>query len=178
MTKSLNKELDRRQTAERIHDRTKHQAVDGKNWLRHTKKAAGLDEALLDGASVAQLLNIRGEYVNHIRHLESEHGLPVTKGPLRIFDRTLLNISDINNQPKLQLGIQSPGYIPNREDFETAYRMVTRLDQPVPLDAVLDQIEINANITGLELRANWRSITEGNILGWTTSLKGEKKWQK
>ncbi len=42
---------------------------------------------------------------------------------------------------------------------------------PVTVDAVLDQIEINAEKDGLVLKDNWRIITERNIEIWSNTAK-------
>jgi hypothetical protein len=62
-------------------------------------------------------------------------------------------------------------YLPDKEYSERAYKMVTRPGQPVSVDAVLDQIEINAKKDGLVLKDNWRIITERNIEIWSNTAK-------
>ena len=58
-------------------------------------------------------------------------------------------------------------YLPSKEVFELAYRMLTQLGGDVSLDAVLHQIEINAKKEGVLLKNNWRMITERNIEIWS-----------
>lgn len=67
------------------------------------------------------------------------------------------------NQP------ENSGYEPNIEDFESAYRALTRVDECGSIDAILDQIEINLTKEGHSLKSNWRMIIEENIKIW---LKG------
>ena len=57
--------------------------------------------------------------------------------------------------------------LPSKEDFESAYRVLTRLGGSVSVDAVLDQIAINALNMGIELQANWRVMTEEAIKKWS-----------
>jgi hypothetical protein len=71
-----------------------------------------------------------------------------------------------NNQIKL-----SGTYLPNKEDFESAYRMLTRPGEPISLDAVLNQIEINAKKEGHVPKDNWRMITERNIEIWSSKKR-------
>lgn len=61
--------------------------------------------------------------------------------------------------------VQQPegNYLPNREDFESAYRSLARPGQEVSIDAVLDKIASNAIKAGLTLKDQWRTITERNI---------------
>lgn len=58
-------------------------------------------------------------------------------------------------------------YLPNKEDFESAYRSLTRPGETIAIDSVLDQMEINAKGKGLSLKNNWRIITEKNIEIWS-----------
>lgn len=58
-------------------------------------------------------------------------------------------------------------YLPCKEDFETAYRKLSRLGESVSIDAVLDQIEINVKNEKYSLNNNWRMITEKNIEIWS-----------
>lgn len=54
--------------------------------------------------------------------------------------------------------------LPSKEDFESAYRTLTRLDNELSLDAVLDQINIDTTKKGITLKKDWRTITEVHIL--------------
>jgi len=56
--------------------------------------------------------------------------------------------------------------LPTKENFETAYRMLTRPGETISIDAILDQIEKSANGKGHSLKNNWRIITEKNIEIW------------
>lgn len=57
-------------------------------------------------------------------------------------------------------------YLPTKEDFEIAYKMVSRLGETISLDSVLDQLEISANEKGHLLKSDWRIDTEKNIETW------------
>lgn len=61
--------------------------------------------------------------------------------------------------------VQQPdsGYLPNREDFESAYRSLARMGQEVSIDDVLDKIASDAIKAGITLKDQWRTITELNI---------------
>jgi len=63
-------------------------------------------------------------------------------------------------------------YLPTKEDFESAYRTLTRFGETVFVDAVLDQIEINAKKESRTLKNNWRLITESSIEIWS-----KKRWK-
>lgn len=54
-------------------------------------------------------------------------------------------------------------YLPNREDFESAYRSLARPGQEISIDDVLDKIASDAIKMGLTLKDHWRVITERNI---------------
>jgi len=68
-----------------------------------------------------------------------------------------------NNQIKI-----AGSYLPNKEDFKSAYRMLTRPGEPISLDAALNQIEINTKKEGHVLKDSWRIITERNIEIWVS----------
>lgn len=57
--------------------------------------------------------------------------------------------------------------LPTKEDFESAYRTLTRLGESVSVDAVLDQIAFCAKKEGHSLKYNWRMFTEKNIDVWS-----------
>jgi len=62
---------------------------------------------------------------------------------------------------------QDTRYLPNKEDFESAYRTLTRPGETISIDSVLDQLENNAKKMGRSLKNNWRTITEKNIEIWS-----------
>jgi hypothetical protein len=62
--------------------------------------------------------------------------------------------------------IHKSNYLPTKEDFETAYRTLTRPGETISIDAVLDQLETNVKKIGLSLMSNWRIITKKNIELW------------
>ena len=66
-----------------------------------------------------------------------------------------------------QLTESSTHCLPSKEDFESAYRTLSRLGESVSIDTVLDKIEANANNNGLFLKNNWRMLTEANIDIWS-----------
>ena len=74
------------------------------------------------------------------------------------------NVSDSNKPDFVSL------YLPSEEDFESAYRMLTRLGEAISIDTVLDKIEVHAVKMGLSLKSNWRMITEKNIEIWAKKM--------
>ena len=88
MTINRNIPEDRRNTEERLKDRSRHLPEHGKNWLGHTSGAACIDEKLLDGATMTELAECRGAVSEHLRHLAIEHGLSITDGEIRKFIST------------------------------------------------------------------------------------------
>jgi predicted HNH restriction endonuclease len=55
-------------------------------------------------------------------------------------------------------------YLPDQRDFEIAREMFQPLDEQIPLDQILDQIDIIATGAGHRLDHNWREVTEKNII--------------
>jgi len=60
-----------------------------------------------------------------------------------------------------------PDVFPSKEDFESAYRMLTRPGESISIDSVLNQLEINAKNEGHLLKSDWRMVTEKNIEIWS-----------
>ena len=64
------------------------------------------------------------------------------------------------------------GHLPNREDFESAYKRLTCAGGEISIDKILDQIEVKAKEAGCPLKNDWRIITEKNILDvWPKTKK-------
>ena len=61
----------------------------------------------------------------------------------------------------------SGDYLPDKDDFEAAYRKICSPRGEIAIDSVLDQIEKDAINKGHFLRKNWRLITERNIAKWS-----------
>jgi hypothetical protein len=172
---SINRSIrtDRAKTKEKIIDRSKYPDSDGRNWLGHetASGAAKVDELLMDGESKDKLITIDlgytkyRAYPNHKQHLREAHGLKVvrdTEGKY-LFDRADLGMQHAHTDPHITSKSQE-SYLPNKEDFERAYRSLSRLGQEVSIDAILDKIESDATHSGLILKENWRMITERNII--------------
>jgi hypothetical protein len=83
--------------------------------------------------------------------------------------RFLSNLISANGFPKEDAPFSSRSsgdYLPHKDDFECAYRMICSYGDKIPIDSVLDQIEKNAINTGHNLKINWRLNTERNIELW------------
>ena len=85
MTTNRNILEDRRKTQERIQDITNNPDKEGKNWLGHRSfsGAAEVNQLLLHGATIEELVNTkrttRSSVEQHLKHLENEHGLVISK---------------------------------------------------------------------------------------------------
>ena len=76
-------------------------------------------------------------------------------------------ISDNGFSKEDQISHRSLGdYLPNEDDFESAYRQLCSPGQKLDEDSVLDQIEKNAIKSGYNLKEHWRLITKRNIQIW------------
>ncbi|MEY4340518.1 MAG: hypothetical protein RL541_22 [Pseudomonadota bacterium] len=82
MTKQRNIDSDRYATS-RIIELVRHGQRDeldaSPNWLGHTRRANKLDKALINGATMKQLEDIRDAINEHLLHLRVEHGLIITQ---------------------------------------------------------------------------------------------------
>ncbi len=54
-------------------------------------------------------------------------------------------------------------YLPNRKDFESAYRSLARQEEEVHIDTILDKIADDMQKSKLTLIDNWRMTTDRNI---------------
>ena len=78
-----------------------------------------------------------------------------------------------NNTQQQRYGqIEVGSHLPTKEDFESTYRILTRLGEAISIDSVLDRMETNAKKKGLALKNNWRMITEKSIEVWSTKRRG------
>lgn len=97
MTVNRNKRQDRERTKEQILKPGTLSPEAGTNWLGHKSMSAAstLDSMLLRGATIAEMKKVRGAVESHIRHLEKEHGLSITKdGDICKIDRLNLGITE------------------------------------------------------------------------------------
>lgn len=78
-------------------------------------------------------------------------------------ERLISKISNTQAQDQPQFN----NYLPNKVDFECAYRALGRIGESISIDAVLDQIEFNAKKVGHLLKSDWREISETNIEIWS-----------
>ena len=79
------------------------------------------------------------------------------------------NYRNINEDTPIQLR-SSGNYLPTREDYESAYRMLCSPGQPIENDSILDQVEKNAINSGHNLKEQWRLITGKNIEIWVKGI--------
>jgi hypothetical protein len=96
MSKNRDRENDRKETKKLILNPNRPIYTGGENWLGHGKrgaKASHVDALLLDGATMAELLEQRDAIYQHFAHLRIEHGLLYEKiGETYRFDREALGI--------------------------------------------------------------------------------------
>lgn len=89
---------------------------------------------------------------------------------IKLTDRSLLGTGAYRyDTPPIQTHTKTKddAFLPTKEEFESAYRKLVRPVEGISIDAVLDQIETNANNKSLTLPSNWRMITEKNIEIWS-----------
>ena len=97
MTINRNTMDDRERTKEQILKPGSLSPEPGLNWLGHktTSAASTLDTMLLHGATIAEMKKVRGAVESHIRHLECEHGLKITRqSEIYIISRLNLGITE------------------------------------------------------------------------------------
>ena len=134
-----------------------------------------IDKALEDFHTIEELMMLtnctRARINSHINYIENNcpHAIcePPYRAPEEKFRFVLKKTSSNSMLESSQSTSQDNSYLPTKEDFETAYRMLARPGEAISIDAVLDQIEINARGWGLLLKNNWRMITEKNIEIWS-----------
>ena len=72
-----------------------------------------------------------------------------------------------NNKSVAMQSASSTPCLPCKEDFESAYKILTRPGDSISIDSVLDQIEVTSKNEGIILKSNWRMITERSIEIWS-----------
>ena len=82
------------------------------------------------------------------------------------FISNLINDNTFSNEDASISQRSSGDYIPTKDDFASAYRMICPSGDRIHINSVLDQIEINITNSGYNLKNNWRLITERNIEIW------------
>jgi hypothetical protein len=87
------------------------------------------------------------------------------KGTYR-FKSKSFNQTILSKKTALIIQGSSGDYLPSKDDFVSAYRMICPSRKAIHIDAVLDQIEKIAIESGYSLKHNWRTITEKNIQYW------------
>ena len=131
-----------------------------------------IDKALEELHTIEELMNLtnctRARINSHIKYIENNCYDRVTRESSGERFRFVLKGASSNaTNKRSESDTQNAHYLPTKEDFESAYRALTRLGDELSLDAILDQIEINATKAGLALKSNWRIITEMNIKLWS-----------
>lgn len=164
-----------------------------KNWLRHKGQALVIDEMCLQGATeeeMARELIKRGldsrnrgfdsilkRVQTHLYHLTNAgvHNLAMKRMPNNklIFDVEKMGGPADSPSKHDNSSSHVQPLIPNKEDFERAYRMIRNLGEAETLDAILDQISRNAEAAGIQFKSNWRMITERNIAIWTKGIRND-----
>ena len=64
-------------------------------------------------------------------------------------------------------------YLPNKADFEAAFHKLATKNREIPIDEVLDMIEVSTQKAGRILMSDWRPITELNFEMWAQQEEGE-----
>jgi hypothetical protein len=171
-------------TMELLVDR-KISPIDNKNktWLRHDMYKSGrIDLMILEGkhniAEIARKVERTTKDVKaHLEHLQNgnwrDKAPKDSKEPHRLkidpyyTDNDIVKFSAQSNYKYSDaVNDNNNDALPIKEDFETAYRALTRLGERGHIDAILDLIETNVTKEGRVLKSNWRMITEENIKIW------------
>ena len=161
-------------------------------WLGHRLErkngtpyqAAHIDLMVLEGRytvdEIAKKNNITIKRVeDHLEHLQDgdsrnkntnmkPHRLKIVKAA----NGAVMFSSESRNSYKYSDTVtDNDDVLPSKEDFESAYRVLTRHEETISIDSVLDQLEIEVKKKGHTLKNNWRTIMEKNIEN--LSKKGE-----
>ena len=119
--------------------------------------------------------NVKNHNYSHSCHEWAEYGL-IAKDSKNRWHSLLQQcpsynavVADGTIQPE---GHIDEAYLPTREDFESAYKMLTHIRGEILIDRILDQIETSVKNAGFSLKRDWRIITEKNILDtWSKTKK-------
>ena len=113
-------------------------------------------------------------HINTIKKLFKDSGMPIeiSVGERKPFEIIYHDKSVFKNLSVKQHGknepVENTGYIPIKADVDKALWSLGGIN--VQVDDLLDRIEANCTDRGLQLKADWRKITEQNILkNWGSS---------
>lgn len=101
-----------------------------------------------------------------IRHYNSDPHFEKRQIKIRNILEGYINQS-INERNNTRSVEDCLSYLPCKEDFRKAYRVIAvEYGKEVAMDVVLDQIKREVEKTGKKMKPNWRMITETNIAIW------------
>jgi hypothetical protein len=176
---------------------------DGLTWLRHKlgTQAGECDLMLLNGftteAMAKELIrmgldrekkgtkDMEARVLRHIstirsgiKDLYNEHGhdlSSVLKEDSKGVWKFVIDDIDNNTLIEKKINFQSSPYLPNKEDFKKAYRVLAvEFGKEVSIDVALDQMERDATKKGKKMKPNWRKVTEANISIWQNDEDDKK----
>jgi len=105
-----------------------------------------------------------------IKDLYNEHGhdlSTVLKEDSKGIWKFVIDDIDDNTLTERKTDLQSSEYIPDKEDFRKAYKVLAvEFGKEVSIDVILDQMERDAEKKRKKMKPNWRKITEANISIW------------
>jgi hypothetical protein len=129
MTINRDKKHDREETKNLIRNPNRNKYAGGKNWLGHGirgGKDAYVDEMLINGVTMEEMLKQRGAIYEHLNHLRVEHGLLYEK------------LGDIYRFSRLDLGIGENDVKEGKEQHGVVSNNLNKLASPNPNNRGLD----------------------------------------
>ena len=167
MSFNRNKVEDKKSTEQVIFQNAPH-SRGLKNWLDHSKACEKIDEMLIEGASMSQLLT-SGRRLNsvesHIQHLKSEHGLPISNvGGVYKFDFSH-STNSAKEAPIRTVPRKKKYFEPTVEDFKAAAQLLSEQTnkKEISFDVIFDHLEQDFSKNGQQLKFSWRRRLEEEI---------------
>jgi hypothetical protein len=79
----------------------------------------------------------------------------------------IIGIINDENQVLEEKSLLEPEYLPTKEDFESAYKSLSKTAEHINIEDILDQIELKFSNSGYRLKNNWRLIIKSKLELWS-----------
>jgi predicted HNH restriction endonuclease len=141
--------------------------------FRNVSKAKDLQSRGIEPSKDIQKINISDDdpLKEDCVYIDNSYTSP---DPSRLSDKTVdttgVIVRFVNEErairrkmPRISPAVKQPEYLPEYKDFEKAHNALTISETNIAVEKILDEIETICKGTDLQLKNNWRYITERNI---------------
>lgn len=169
MSINRNKTEDKKNTEQVIFgNAAPSKGIGQKNWLDHSGACEKIDEMLIEGANMNQLLT-SGRRPNsvrsHIQHLQSTHGLPISSVS-GVYKFDFSHPTNSAKEAPIRTVPRKKQYLePTVGDFKAAAQLLSEQTnkKEISFDVIFDYLEQDFCKKGQQLNLSWRRHIEDEI---------------